>query len=499
MVAVDVATIASADSDISGIARNRMIRNTKIVATLGPASATKIERLATAGVDVFRLNFSHGTQEQHGQSIRDIRAAAERLGKFVAILADLQGPKIRIRGFAGTDEVELVACAPFTIDTALDERAGTAEQVGTSHRSLPDEVAAGDVLVLGDGLIELEVTSVAGTRVACRVLAGGMLGSGKGLNRRGGGLSAAALTDKDHGDLAFACAAGVDYIAVSFPASEADMQEARELIAGHGASCGLVAKLERAEAVTDPARLDAIILASDAVMVARGDLGVEVGDAQLMGLQKHIISRARELNRAVITATQMMESMITNPRPTRAEVMDVANAVVDGTDAVMLSAETAIGRYPVETVEAMVRVIEGAEATAHYTTAPTDGFRSSAIDESVAMAAMTVANTLTGVRAVACLTASGNTPKLMSRRRSRLPIYALAKDHRTLARVALLRGVHPVLFETYDAEGPQVDLAAVEWLKRAGVVKAGDRVIVSKADRRHRAGGTNMLKVVEVA
>jgi pyruvate kinase len=475
-----------------------VIRNTKIVATLGPASVPRIERLVTAGVDVFRLNFSHGTQEQHGESIRLIRGAAERLGKFVAILADLQGPKIRIRGFDGTDEVELAAGATFTLDPALGERAGTAERVGTSHQTLPHEVAPGDVLVLGDGLIELEVIAVAGQEVRCRVLAGGTLGSGKGLNKRGGGLSAAALTEKDHGDLAFACAHGVDYVAVSFPASAADMHQARSLIAGHGADCGLVAKLERAEAVTDPARLDAIILASDAVMVARGDLGVEVGDAPLMGLQKRIISRARELNRAVITATQMMESMITHPRPTRAEVMDVANAVVDGTDAVMLSAETAVGRYPVETVEAMVRVIEGAEATALYTNAPPDGSRSAAIDESVAMAAMTVANTLTGVRAVACLTASGNTPKLMSRRRSRLPIYALASDHRTLARVALFRGVHPAFFETYDAEGGQVDQAAVDWLKRAGVVGAGDRVIVSKADRRHRAGGTNTLKVLEV-
>jgi pyruvate kinase len=331
------------------------------------------------------------------------------------------------------------------------------------------------------------------------VLTGGTLGSGKGINKRGGGLSAKALTDKDVEDLAFACEQGVDYIAVSFPASEADMRQARELVAGHGANCGLVAKLERAEAVKDPATLDAIILASDAVMVARGDLGVEVGDAPLMGLQKLIIGRARALNRAVITATQMMESMITNPRPTRAEVMDVANAVVDGTDAVMLSAETAVGRYPVETVAAMVRVIEGAEETAQYTNAPTDSFRSSAIDESVAMAAMTVANTLSGVRAVACLTASGNTPKLMSRRRSRLPIYALAKDHKTLARVALFRGVHPALFETYDSEDGLVDHAAVEWLKQAGVVSSGDRVIISKGDRRHRQGGTNTLKVLEVS
>ncbi|HEX7036700.1 MAG TPA: pyruvate kinase [Pseudomonadales bacterium] len=475
-----------------------MIRNTKIVATLGPASDSKIEQLVAAGVDVFRLNFSHGSHEEHGERIRRIRAAAASLGTFVAILADLQGPKIRIRGFAGTGSVELVNGAPFTIDSALGEREGTAERVGTSYRTLADEVAPGDVLVLGDGLIELVVESVRDGAVHCRVLVGGTLDAGKGINKRGGGLSAQALTEKDCRDLAFACDQGVDYIAVSFPASADDMLQARELIASHDANSGLVAKLERAEAVTDPATLDGIILASDAVMVARGDLGVEVGDAPLMGLQKLIIARARELNRAVITATQMMESMITNPRPTRAEVMDVANAVVDGTDAVMLSAETAVGRYPVETVAAMVRVIEGAEATAQYTNAPPDGFRSSAIDESVAMAAMTVANTLSGVRAVACLTASGNTPKLMSRRRSRMPIYALANDQRTLARVALFRGVHPAFFETYEAEGGQVDAAAVNWLKQAGVVKTGDRVIISRGDRRHKQGGTNTLKVLEV-
>lgn len=475
-----------------------MVRNTKIVATLGPASDDRIERLAAAGVDVFRLNFSHGSHADHGERVRRIREAASNLGRFVAVLADLQGPKIRIRGFHGADAVTLQAGAEFTIDSSIGEKDGTAHRVGTSHGSLADEVSPDDVLVLGDGLIELAVQSVEGRQVHCRVLAGGVLGAGKGINKRGGGLSAAALTDKDRDDLAFACAQDVDWIAVSFPASAADMRQARELIAGHGADCGLVAKLERAEAVTDPAALDAIILASDAVMVARGDLGVEVGDAPLMGLQKRIISRARELNRAVITATQMMESMIANPRPTRAEVMDVANAVVDGTDAVMLSAETAVGSYPVETVEAMVRVIEGAEATAQYTDATPDGLKSADIDESVAMAAMTVANTLSGVRAVACLTASGNTPKLMSRRRSRLPIYALANDHRTLARVALFRGVHPALFQTYDADDSEVEQAAVAWLREAGVVNPGDRVIVSRGDRRHRAGGTNTLKVLEV-
>jgi pyruvate kinase len=476
-----------------------VVRNTKIVATLGPASDGLIERLVAEGVNVFRLNFSHGGHDEHGERIRRIRAAASKLGKFVAIMADLQGPKIRIRGFDGLEAVELEEGAPFTIDGRLGERAGTPERVGTSYRTLAREVAPGDVLVLGDGLIELEVAAVAGPEIHCRVLSGGRLGAGKGINKRGGGLSAKALTDKDREDLAFACDQQVDYVAVSFPASAADMAEARELVEHHCGRAGLVAKLERAEAVTNPATLDGIIEASDAVMVARGDLGVEVGDAPLMGLQKLIIDRARALNRAVITATQMMESMISNPRPTRAEVMDVANAVVDGTDAVMLSGETAVGRYPVATVAAMVRIIEGAEATAQYANAPVDGVKSAAIDESVAMAVMTVANTLTGVRAVACLTASGNTPKLMSRRRSRLPIYALANDHRTLARVALFRGVHPALFETYEEDYPQVDQAAVEWLKQAGVVKPGDRVIVAKGDRRHLPGGTNSLKVLEVS
>ena len=477
-----------------------MIRNTKIVATLGPASDDLIEALVAKGVDVFRLNFSHGSHAEHGARVRDIRRAADKLGRFVAILADLQGPKIRIRGFAGRDAVELAHGAPFAIDASLAEDAGDAGAVGTTYRNLADEVAPGDVLVLGDGLIELEVERIEGTRIFCQVLSGGALGASKGINKRGGGLSAPALTDKDVNDLKFACAQDVDYIGVSFPCSEADMRYARSLIEGEGANCGLVAKLERAEAVADAATLDGIILASDAVMVARGDLGIEVGDAPLMGMQKHIISRARQLNRSVITATQMMESMIVNPRPTRAEVMDVANAVVDGTDAVMLSAETAIGRYPVETVATMVRVIKGAEASTQYTREITaEGQTCTAIDQSVALAAMTVADNLSGVSAVACLTASGNTPKLMSRRRSRLPIYALAANTKTLARVALFRGVHPVLFETYNSDYDQVNEAAMKFLKEEGVVASGDRIIISKGDRRNQQGGTNTLKILEVS
>ena len=474
------------------------LRQTKIVATLGPASDALIGELIAAGVDVFRLNFSHGNHDEHARRIQQIRNAAGAAGRFVAILGDLQGPKIRIQGFAGTDTVELVTGRPFTIDTRLGPTDGDATRVGTSYKTLADEVAPGDVLVLGDGLLELTVASVASGTIACQVTVGGELGANKGINKRGGGLSAPALTEKDHEDLRFACAQGVDYLAVSFPRSAEDMEQARSLVAEAGAQCGLVAKLERSEAVSDPAVLDKIILASDAVMVARGDLGIEIGDAQLMGVQKQIIARARALDRSVITATQMMESMIEQPRPTRAEVMDVANAVLDGTDAVMLSGETAVGRYPVDTVRRMVRIVGGAETTAEAAGTPTAAQVCTAIDQSIAAAAITVAEYLERVRAVACLTATGNTPRLMARMRKPLPIYAMGTNRRTLARVALYRGVHPVFFEAYDMDHDLVNDHAVRFLKEAGAVEPGDRVIISKGDYRNVQGGTNTLKILEV-
>ena len=416
----------------------------------------------------------------------------------MAVLGDLQGPKIRIRGFAGTPSVSLSEDAAFTIDTTLGDSAGDTTTVGTTYGNLPAEVAAGDRLVLGDGLIELRVTDVAPTQVHCRVSRGGELRASQGINKRGGGLSAPALTEKDEQDLAFACAHAVDYVAVSFPRNANDMHQARALIEGHGARCGLVAKLERAELVRNEAELTALIEASNAVMVARGDLGIEIGDAALMGVQKHIITLARRLNRSVITATQMMESMIANPRPTRAEVMDVANAVLDGSDAVMLSGETAIGAYPVETVRSMIEVIEGAEASPQQNEGAGSAHACARIDEAIAMAAMDIAEHLSGVTAVACLTSSGNTPKLMSRSRSRLPIYALASNHRTLARVALFRGVHPVPFEADHIDYDRINEEAVLWLQRDGVVQQGDRIILSKGDYRDAQGGTNTLKILEV-
>ncbi len=472
------------------------VRHTKVVATLGPASDGLVDQLVALGVDVFRLNFSHGDHAEHERRISKIRESARGAGRYVAILADLQGPKIRIRAFAAGGSVTLRPGEPFTIDTTLADDAGSHSEVGTTYTELADQVHAGDVLVLGDGLIELVVREVSGSLVRTEVVAGGELAANQGINKRGGGLSAPALTEKDMADLVFACGQGVDYIAVSFPRDADDMRRARSLLAEQGVSCGLVAKLERAEAVASVQVLDEIICASDAVMVARGDLGIEIGDAQLMGMQKLIIARARALNRAVITATQMMESMITNPRATRAEVMDVANAVLDGTDAVMLSGETAVGQYPVETVRSMIRIVVGAETHAEINLQPAPLQDCDTIDEAIALAAMTVAEHLRGVRAVACLTATGSTPRLMSRVRGHLPIYALGSNPRTLARVALLRSVHPVLFATDKLEDDAINDAAVRWLMQQGVVDPGDRVILSKGDYHDVHGGTNTLKIV---
>ncbi|MEH6473968.1 MAG: pyruvate kinase, partial [Halopseudomonas sp.] len=367
-----------------------MKRRTKIVATLGPATSSPeaIEALIKAGVNVVRLNFSHGSAEDHQQRADLVREYANKQGRFVAILGDLQGPKIRISRFKET-KVELKKGQTFALDADLDKNSGDATQVGIDYEDLVTDSTPGDILLLDDGRVVLEVKSVETNRLNCEVTIGGPLSNNKGINRQGGGLSAAALTDKDRQDIHTAAKIGVDYLAVSFPRDADDMHLARRLMKEAGGQAGLVSKIERAEAVADDAILDAIILASDAVMVARGDLGVEIGDAELIGVQKHIINRSRALNRVVITATQMMETMITQPMPTRAEVFDVANAVLDGTDAVMLSAETAAGDYPIETVEAMARVILGAEKQPNSLISKhriSESFEN--IDESIALSAM---------------------------------------------------------------------------------------------------------------
>jgi pyruvate kinase len=476
----------------------RMPRRAKIVATLGPATddAHTLAELIKAGCDVVRINFSHGRFEDHARRVALVRDAAKSVGRYVGILGDLSGPKIRIERF-GAGCVELEEGAEFTLDVSLDPAAGDQREVGCAYQPLPRDVHKGDVLLLNDGLIVLEVTRVEGPRVHTRVVTGGELSNNKGLNRRGGGLSAGALTDKDREDIPIAARLEVDYLAVSFPRHAADMQEARQLLRAAGGTGRTVAKIERTEAITN---LEGIVEASDAVMVARGDLGVEVGYAELTGLQKRIIRAARHQFRVVITATQMMESMIHNPVPTRAEVSDVANAVLDGTDAVMLSAESAVGKYPIKAVEAMAQVIVGAEKylleQGGRARQRTDAdFHST--DEAIAMAVMYTANHL-DVKAIVALTESGSTPLWMSRIRSDIPIYAFTRHEQTRRRVTLYRGVYPVPFDVTHTDPNILYPAIFRLLIELELCAAGDRIIVTKGELSGVSGGTNSMKILEV-
>ncbi len=477
-----------------------MLRRTKIVSTLGPATDEPgiLEKLILAGVNVVRLNFSHGSPEEHKRRCDMTREYAAKHGRYVAVLGDLQGPKIRIARFAN-GPIQLSLGDKFLLDADLPRDAGNQHQVGIDYKELPRDVNPGDLLLLDDGRVVLKVDSIEGNKVFCTTTVAGKLSNNKGINRQGGGLTAPALTDKDREDIKTAVAIDVDYLAVSFPRSAEDMHLTRALVKEAGGDIALVAKVERAEAVNDNAVLDGIILASDAVMVARGDLGVEIGDAALIGVQKHIIARARSLNRAVITATQMMESMISSSLPTRAEVFDVANAVLDGTDAVMLSAETAAGQFPVETVEAMVRIILGAEGHPH---AVNDVLRdvpdSMAIDQAIAKAAMYTANNMPGVKSIISMTESGATPFLMSRFGGRFPIFALSPVTKTLQKCALYRGVYPVPFPLHDVPFHEANDIAIEALRTRGVVKNGDMVILSRGDTTKQKGGTNLMKIIEV-
>lgn len=477
-----------------------MLRRTKIVATLGPASEKEdvLERLILAGVNVVRLNFSHGSPEDHKGRAELVRKLAAKHGRYVAVLGDLQGPKIRIARFAD-GKIHLNVGDQFALDGSLERDAGSQTEVGIDYKELPQDCKVGDNLLLDDGRVVLRVETINGERLECVTTVAGPLSNNKGINREGGGLSAPALTDKDLADIRLAADIDVDYLAVSFPRCAADLNQARELLTEAGGKAGIVAKVERAEAVADGEVLDDIIRASDVVMVARGDLGVEIGDAALVGVQKKMISRARALNKVVITATQMMESMIDSPLPTRAEVFDVANAVLDGTDAVMLSAESAAGNFPVETVEAMVRVIGGAE---QHDKDLVHGYRVNeefgAIDESIALASMYTANHLPGIKAIICLTETGSTPRLMSRVSSELPIFAFSPRIDTQRRVALYRGVQTIAFDTDKIDPQEVNQRAVDQLKTDGVVADGDLVIISKGDSVNVCGGTNTMKIVKV-
>lgn len=475
-----------------------MLRRTKIVATLGPATDTAegLSAIIAAGVDVTRLNFSHGSAEDHMERARRVRETADHHGRFVALLADLQGPKLRIARFT-ENKVHLRPGQDFVLDASMDKEAGTAEKVGIDYEQLIQDVSRGDILVLDDGRIEMEVTAVDTHSITSRVLIGGPLSNNKGLNKRGGGLSADALTDKDREDIKTAARLGADYVAVSFVRTAEDMHTARALLREAGSDAALVAKIERAELAHDDKALDAVIEASDAVMVARGDLAVEIGDAELVGVQKNIINRARALDKVVITATQMMESMIESPMPTRAEVSDVANAVMDYTDAVMLSAETAVGDYPREAVEAMVRICVGAEKHPSMHQSKHRIHESmERVDEAIALSAMYAANHLDGVKAIICMTETGATPLLMSRIKSSLPIFAFSRHHATQHRVTLYRGVQTVPFDSTEVPNEETNATAVDELQRRGIVNEGDLVVVTKGDYVNAQGGTNTMKIV---
>jgi pyruvate kinase len=469
-------------------------RATKIVATLGPASREPevLERMLRAGVDVVRVNFSHGVPEEYARLVALVRETASRIGRCVGVLADLQGPKIRVGKFA-EGRIELAEGDRFTFDN--DCTLGDQQRVGLDYPELVDDVSPGDMLLLNDGRMVMRVDRVTRRTVESTVVQGGVLSDRKGINRQGGGLSAPALSAKDMDDIRTAVSFAADFVAVSFPKNAADMYMARELMRAAGGRALMIAKIERYEAIGN---LEEILKASDGIMVARGDLAVEVGDAAVPALQKRMIRMARDMNKLTITATQMMESMVESPVPTRAEVSDVANAVLDGTDAVMLSAETAAGRYPVETIEAMARVCieaDRAEVTSFDTAFLHRTF--TRIDQSIAMSALFVAHHM-GVKAVVALTQSGSTALWMSRLDSGVPVYALTPEEGSLRRMCLYREVHPLLINWHSEEREALLLEAEQRLIDAGVVEAGDLIVLTIGEPIGKAGGTNTLKLVRV-
>ncbi len=472
-----------------------MFRNTKIVATLGPASSSPdvLERMLQAGVNVVRINFSHGSAEDHTARVLLVREIATRLGLDVGVMADLQGPKIRI-GVFGNGKVQLAPGQHFILDANCKE--GDEQRVGLDYKELINDVVAGDTLLLDDGRIEMRVEEVRASQIHCTVVHGGVLSNKKGINKLGGGLSAPALTGKDMEDIKTAVAFEADYIAVSFPKNGGDMYMARELMRAAGGHALMIAKVERTEALRD--NLEDLLEACDGVMVARGDLAVEIGDAAVPAAQKKLIRLAREYNKLSITATQMMESMISSPVPTRAEVSDVANAVLDGTDAVMLSAETASGSYPVETVAAMSRICVEAEKS-HEVTLDSDFLNRTftRIDQSIAMAALFTAHHLK-VKAIATLTESGSTALWMSRLNAGVPIYALTPREATRRRLSLYRDVRTLLLDGNHEDRDAILAAAEAKLLEAGVVQTGDLIVITNGEPIGKPGGTNTMKIARV-
>jgi len=474
-----------------------MQKRTKIVATLGPASERPkiLRKMIYAGLDVARLNFSHGSADDHRARASALRKAAEACGREVGLMGDLQGPKIRVKRFK-RGSVELADGAEFFLDSALGLQDGTEKGVGVALETLHEDVLPEDVLLLNDGMITLKVESIEGTRIHTTVVNGGILSDHKGINKKGGGLSAPALTDVDRENIHLAAELEVDFLAVSFVRSGDDVVEARRLFEEAGGRGHIVAKVERTEAVDN---IDSIIEAADVVMVARGDLGVEMGYARLTGIQKKLVRQTRKGSKVVITATQMMESMIQHPIPTRAEVSDVSNAVMDGTDAVMLSGETAVGKYPVKAIRAMAEVCTGAEQfpLPEGLTRHRIGDYFHRVDEAIAMAVMYTANHL-AVKAIIALTESGSTALWMSRIRSDIPIYAFTPHQGTSRRVTMYRGVSPIYFDIKTTNSRALYQDVFDIMLAKELVNVGDSVIFTKGDLDGVTGGTNAMKIVEV-
>lgn len=476
--------------------RKAILRHTKIIATLGPATDSEqvMGRLIDAGIDLVRLNFSHGTHEEHAWRIKTIRKLSKEKNYEVGILGDLQGAKIRI-GLFKNKKINLNVGDAFCIDVDLSLEEGDQETVGTTYKGLAADVGKDDILLVDDGRIVLKVLHVQGSKINCEVVMGGELSSNKGINRQGGGLSASALTDKDREDIQHAVKYDVDYLAISFPRDAEDIKTAKKIFEDAGGNAGIIAKIERVEALES---IDEILDACDAIMIGRGDLGVEIGDAEVPGVQKSLIDLAHEKDRLAITATQMMESMTYSPIPTRAEVSDVANAVLDGTDAVMLSGETAVGNYPVKAVQAMNRTCLASERRAlKKVMEQSVDTVFKRVDEAIARSAMFTANHL-DVAAIAALTESGSTALWMSRVNSAIPIYALSRIEKTLRRVTLYKGVFPAKIEMMGRTHPEVNKETIDVLLACGVVNENDLVIITKGDLVGVDGGTNALKIVRV-
>jgi pyruvate kinase len=475
-----------------------LLRRTKILATLGPATDKPgiLESILAAGVNVVRINFSHGNEEEHLGRVKAVRTWAHNNNTYVGVLMDLQGPKIRISGFKDGVKIKLNTGDKFVLDADLDETSGYQGSVGIAYKTLPKEVKVDNVLLLDDGKIVLEVVSIKGNKINTVVTQGGILSDKKGINLRGGGLSADALTEKDKKDILTAAKANTDYVALSFPVNADDVRLTKKLLKEAGSEAGVLSKIERAESLVDVIIND-IIQESAGIMVARGDLGVEIGDPQLPAQQKRLIKLARSNDRIVITATQMLESMINSPIPTRAEVFDVANAVLDGTDAVMLSAETAAGDYPENAVKTMCDVCVEAEKnpiakTSHHRLYENFTY----IDETIAMSTMYAANHL-GVKVIAALTESGKTPLWMSRMSSDISIYAISDSVATLRKATLYRGVYPCGIENIsNSDWSKVNARVIKILIEKNIVGNEDLVILTKGMHKGESGGTSLMKIL---